>query len=73
VGFHNEVLVLLLFFIYINDIDECVVNRVLKFAGDTKLFGVVASEEDMNMMQNDLKNLCSWSKEWLMLFNIEKS
>jgi hypothetical protein len=34
-----------------------VVNRVLKFADDTKLFGMVANEEDMNIMQNDLKNL----------------
>jgi hypothetical protein len=56
-------------FIYINDIDECVINILLKFADDTKLFGVVANE-DMNTMQNDLKNLCSRSKEWITLFSV---
>jgi hypothetical protein len=44
---------------YFNDIDECAVNKELKFADDTKLSGVVASEENMNTMQNDLKNLCN--------------
>jgi ribonuclease P/MRP protein subunit RPP40 len=62
----------LMFFIYINDTDEGLVNRVLNFADDTKLFRVVASEEDMNMTPSDLKYLCHWSKEWLMLFNVEK-
>jgi hypothetical protein len=59
-------------FFLINDIDKCVVNRLLKFADDTKLFEVVANEEDMNTVQNDLKSLCSWFKEWLMIFNTDK-
>jgi ribonuclease P/MRP protein subunit RPP40 len=62
----------LLFLIYINDIDECVVSRVLKFADDTKLIGVVANDEDVKTLQNDLRNLCGWSEDWLMLFNVEK-
>jgi ribonuclease P/MRP protein subunit RPP40 len=62
----------LLFMIYINDIDEVVSNRLLKFADDTKLFGVVATAQDIEGLQKDLDNLCSWSKDWLMLFNVNK-
>ena len=62
----------LLFLIYINDIDEGVASGLLKFADDTKIFGVVANNEDIKKLQGDLINLCRWSKDWLMLFNVEK-
>ena len=62
----------LLFLIYINDIDDCVNNMILKFADDTKLFGTVANQSDIDKLQQDLRNLCRWSKEWLMLFNVDK-
>ena len=39
---------------------------------DTKVFGVVASQEDNQKLQDDLKNLFRWSKDWLMLFNVDK-
>jgi len=32
----------------------------------------VTSAEDVNALQSDLSNLVVWSKEWQMLFNIEK-
>jgi hypothetical protein len=62
----------LLFLIYINDIDEAVCNSLLKFADDTKVFSVVSDINDVNKLQNDLKNLCKWSEDWLMLFNVDK-
>ena len=62
----------LLFLIYINDIDECVNSKLLKFADDTKILSVVTSKNDVNKLQEDLKNLCKWSKDWLMLFNVDK-
>ena len=62
----------LLFLIYINDIDDCVGTHILKFADDTKIYSVVANQEDVVKLQDDLKNLCYWSREWLMLFNIAK-
>jgi hypothetical protein len=43
----GSVLGLLLFLIYINNID----------ADDTKIFGVVASQDDVRKLQGDLKNL----------------
>jgi ribonucleases P/MRP protein subunit RPP40 len=58
--------------IYINDIDEGVTSGLLKFADDSKIFGVVASKDDVRNLQGDLKNLCRWSTNWLTLFNVEK-
>jgi ribonuclease P/MRP protein subunit RPP40 len=62
----------LLFLIYINDIDEVVASKILKFADDTKLYGVVANQQDIERLKNDLKNLCNWPADWLMLFHVDK-
>jgi len=61
----------LLFFVYINDVDDAVNSKILKFADDTKIF-LDGSEEDVNSLCSDLCNLVEWSKEWQMLFNVEK-
>ena len=52
----------LLFLVYINDIDEGVTSGLLIFADDTIVFGVIASQEDIQKLQDDLKNLCRWSR-----------
>jgi hypothetical protein len=39
---------------------------------DTKIFGVAASQDDVRNLLGDLKNLCGWSRDWLMSFNVEK-
>ena len=62
----------LLCVIYINDIDDCIVNKLSKFADDTKLLGVVSNAEQIDSLRKDLCNLYSWSQDWLMLFNVEK-
>jgi len=62
----------LLFVIFINDIDNCVAGKILKFADDTKIFQTVVSAEDVSALQSDLSNLVAWFKEWQMLFNVEK-
>ena len=61
----------ILFLIYINDLDCGIINWILKFADDTKIFGVVNSIEEHAGMQDDLNKLLSWLKEWQMLFNME--
>jgi len=63
---------LLLFLIYINDIDESVGCKILKFADDTTIYNKFRSDEDIANLQSDLCNLVSWSKKWQMLFNVDK-
>jgi len=58
--------------IYVTDIDSKINCKLLKFAHDTKLFGVVAKLEEFDQLRADLQNLCDLSKEWLMMFNVEK-
>ena len=62
----------MLFVIYINDIDEVVNSKLLKFADDTKSFNKVNSVEEVENLRTDLRSLVSWSKEWQMLFNLDK-
>jgi len=62
----------LLFLIYINDNDDSVYAKLLKFADDTKVFSVVSTKNDNDRLQIDLINLGKWSYEWLMLLNIDK-
>ena len=61
-----------LFLIYINDIEEDVMCKVLKFADDTKIYRPVSTMEDVQELQRDLGRLYQWSLEWQMLFNVEK-
>ena len=58
--------------IYINDIDDSVACKILKFADDTKIYSSVGSATDIEKLQSDLYKLISWSKDWQMLFNMDK-
>jgi len=51
---------------------DCVSGKILKFANDTKIYRTVISAEDVSALQSDLSNFVAWSKEWQMLFNVEK-
>ena len=62
----------LLFIIFINDIDKGIVSMLLKFADDTKLVGIVSSEDEIEKLRTDLNRLYSWSIDWQMLFNMDK-
>ena len=62
----------ILFFIYINDLDDSITSNVLKFADDTKLFRKVNTDGDKQHLQNDLNRLVKWSEKWQMLFNFGK-
>ena len=59
-----DLLCLLLFVIYIIDIDEFTVSHILKFADDTKIYHVVNSSTAIENLRSDLHNLVVWSDEW---------
>ena len=61
----------LFFLIFINDIAKGIVNKLFKFADDTKLVGTVSSECEINQLCSDLKQLYDWSVDWQMLFNAD--
>jgi len=61
-----------LFIIFINDIDQDIRNKILKFADDTKLIGIAKSNRDIETLRNDLNSLFEWSEKWQMKFNLDK-
>ena len=61
-----------LFLIYINDLDDDITSKVLKFADDTKVFRKIKSDADRQHLQVDLNKLIEWSEKWQMLFNFRK-
>ena len=62
----------ILFLIYINDLDDDIISKVLKFAHDTKVFRKIENYADRQQLQDDLNKLTEWSEKWQMLFNYGK-
>jgi len=62
----------ILFLIYINDLDTGVMNWLLKFVDDTKIFSKVNTASDGLKLQKDLQKLVEWSVAWQMQFNVNK-
>jgi len=61
-----------LFLIFINDIDCGIVNWILKFADDTKVFANITDDKSRELLQQDLNTLFEWSQNWHMEFNTQK-
>ena len=47
-------------------------NKIFKFADDTKLEGKVSSPQERQTLQDDLNTLVEWSEKWQMKFNVDK-
>ena len=62
----------ILFLIYINDLDDDITSKVLKFADDTNVSRKIKSDADRQHLQDDLNKLIEWSEKWQMLFNFGK-
>ena len=58
--------------VVLGELEEVLMSEVLKFADDTKIFWMVDSEEDRNVLQRDLDRLVRRSEVWPMKFNVEK-
>ena len=59
----------ILFSIYINDLEEGVTSKILKFADDTKLFRKIKGNGDKHQLQDNIDKLIEWSEKWELLFN----
>ena len=62
----------ILFLVYINDLEEGVTGKILKFADDTKLFTKTKEIGDKQHLQDDFDKLVKWSENCQMLFNFGK-
>ena len=63
-----------LFILYVNDMVSQVSDntRVNLFADDAKVIRTIVSRLDYIILQRDLNDLFTWSKTWLLDFNISK-
>ena len=52
----------ILFLIYINDLEDDISSKVLKFADDTKVFRKVTNDTDKQSLQDDLENVLNGQK-----------
>ena len=62
----------ILFLVHINDLEERVSGKILKFANDTKLFRKTKEIGDKQKLQDDIYKLIKCSEKWQMLFNFGK-
>ena len=56
----GSVLGTILFLIYINDLEDDISGKVLKFVDDTKVFRRVTNDTDKQSSQDDLDKLVKW-------------
>jgi ribonuclease P/MRP protein subunit RPP40 len=71
---HGSVLGLILFLIFINDLDKetKALEIVRKFADDTKLGQGVGTDMEGTKLQEALHALVAWVEKWGMQFNVAK-
>ena len=64
----------ILFVLYIKDMPEVIHkdSYLYLFAGDTKVFRHIKSQADIEQLQDDVDNLVTWSKTWLLRFHPDK-
>ena len=55
--------ILLLIYIYINDLEDDISSKVLNFADDTKVFRKFTNVTDKQSLQDDLDTLVKWLEQ----------
>ena len=59
----------ILFVIYINDLPEITLSKLLLFADDSKIYRQIRNVMDQIDMQTDLHRMFLWSEKWLRKFH----
>ena len=62
----------LLFVLYINDLPNSIISYIYMFADDTKIFKIITSDIDCQILQNDLNELKKWTDTWLLELHPDK-
>ena len=68
----GSVLGLMLFLLYIYDINNAIAFQIKLFAVDCVLYRNVRSQNDQVILQYDLDTISSWAEGWLMELNVNK-
>ena len=58
--------------IFTNDLPQCVNSSVRLFADDCVLYREISKDQDVIILQNDLRTLNHWEQHWLMEFTADK-
>ena len=61
-----------LFLLFINDLPEEAISELLLYADDAKIFRVINSDKDREILQKDLHAMSIWADKWLLNFHPEK-
>ena len=63
----------IIFLIFINDIDQCIMHSIIRcFADDTRISIAIRSEKDVRLLQSDLHNVIKWSERNNMALHKDK-
>lgn len=62
----------ILFILFINDLPDNLINKILLYADDSKLISVHNSPDSHIRTQAELDQLVNWANTWLMELNLEK-
>ena len=52
--------------------EDGICGNIRKFAYDTKLFCKLGTDINCEKLRTDIRKLYNWSKDWQMLFNLDK-
>ena len=62
----------ILFLIYINDLEDSIKSKVLKFADDSKITSDVTTDSQKQQLKKDLEEVENCTKKWQILCNVDK-
>ena len=62
----------LLFLLFINDLPDCVQSKRRLFSDDCILYRRIKSQQDCDLLQDDLNQKAVWEKKWGMTFYPDK-